>query len=102
MLGWSMTTALGRGICSFALSALAALSSSTGCSRVSERRLIDTEGRQFSAKCERTGECSLNQASGLQRQDGKTALTLTHTGRLVGICDVLPGHGPDTPAECRA
>lgn len=74
-----------------------------GCSRVSERPLLDTEGRQFTAKCDRDGQCTLTQSAGQTRKDGKTALALTHTGRLVGICDVAPGGGaPETPGDCRA
>jgi len=89
-----------------AFTTLAALSAlvvtSAGCKSTSERRLQDSEGRQFLAKCERTGECMLSQLAGAQRHDGKTALALSSTGRLVGICDVLPGHAPDGPADCRA
>ena len=79
--------------------ALAALSS--GCQSVSERRLLDTEGRQFSAKCGRDGQCSITQLSGPKREGEKTALALTRTARLVGICDVTPGHAPEGPADCR-
>jgi hypothetical protein len=78
-----------------------ALASAAGCKSVSERELADTEGRRFLAKCERSGECTVTQGSGAKRSDEKTTLVLTRTGRLVGICDVLPGHGPDTPADCR-
>ena len=82
--------------------ALGLLASFVGCKSVSERQLLDTEGRQFVAKCERTGECTLAQSYGAKRSDGKNALALTHMGRLVGMCDVTPGQGPDTPADCRA
>ena len=81
--------------------ALAGLSTVTGCKSVSERELTDSEGRRFSAKCERSGDCTLSQVAGNKRSDDKSALALTRTGRLVGICDVVPGHGPDTPADCR-
>ena len=81
---------------------LAALLASSGCKSVSERGLLDTEGRRFDARCERSGECTLSQVAGSKRSDGKSALGLTRTGRLVGICDQVPGHGPDTPADCRA
>jgi hypothetical protein len=74
---------------------------SAGCKSTSERQLQDSEGRRFSAKCERSGECSLSQLGGAKRQDGKTELALTHTGRLVGICDVTAGHAPDGPMDCR-
>jgi hypothetical protein len=91
----------GQGFCGAALCALVVLCAGSGCKSVSERRLLDTEGREFLAKCQRSGECTLSQTSGQPAQAGKTAFTLTHTGRLVGICNVLPGQGPDTPAECR-
>ena len=83
------------------LAVVSALVASPGCRSTSERRLLDSEGRQFSAKCERSGECSLRQLGGAERTDGKTALALTNTGRLVGICDVLPDHAPAGPAACR-
>ncbi len=101
MLRRSMAVVVARGASAFPFSALVLLTL-CGCKSVSEREIADTEGRRFSAKCERSGECSLAQVSGSKRTDDKTALTFTHTGRLVGICDVVPGHGPDTPADCRA
>jgi hypothetical protein len=73
-----------------------------GCKSSSERQLVDTERRHFTAKCQRTGECALSQISGDKRPGDKTALALVRVGRLVGICDVVPGRGPDTPADCRA
>ena len=97
-----MGAAIDRRFSALACVACALFALGTGCKSVSERRLLDTEGRQFSAKCEREGECTLSQVSGLKREDGKNALALTHTGRLVGICDVLPGHAPEGPADCRA
>jgi hypothetical protein len=90
-----------RGFCSAALSALVVWCAGSGCKSVSERRLLDTEGREFLAKCQRSGECTLSQTSGQPAEAGKTAFALTRTGRLVGICDVAPGGVPDTPAECR-
>jgi hypothetical protein len=74
----------------------------SGCKSLTERELVDTERRHFSAKCQRTGECALSQISGDKRAGDKTALALLRVGRLVGICDVVPGKGPDTPADCRA
>lgn len=82
------------------LAAIGALSAS--CQSVSERRLVDTEGRQFSAKCDRGGDCTLSQLAGQKRDGDRTALILTRTGRLVGICDVAPQHAPEGPADCRA
>jgi len=81
---------------------LSVASSVAGCKRSSERQLVDTERRHFTAKCERSGECVLNQTAGDRRPGNKTAFTLVRVGRLVGICDVLPGHAAETPADCRA
>src|SRR4051812_28220376 len=74
------------------------LASLAGCKSTSERGLVDTERRHFNAKCQRTGECVLTQTSGEKRQGGKTALSLLRLGRLVGICDVVPGQKPETAA----
>jgi hypothetical protein len=81
---------------------LGLVSNLASCKGTSERQLVDTERRHFSAKCERTGECVLSQTSGAKRAGDKSALTLLRVGRLVGICDVVPGQALDTPAECRA
>jgi hypothetical protein len=86
----------------FSFGALAVLASSVGCKSTSERRLLDTEGRQFTAKCQRTGECELTQTSGARRENGKTAVALSYVGRLIGVCDVVPGQASETPADCRA
>jgi len=74
----------------------------TGCHSVSERTVTDTEGRTFVANCERTGVCTFTQASGVKRQDGKTAQALLITGRVIGICDVEPGHAAGPADDCRA
>jgi len=97
-----MSAAIGRVFSLFTLGVVGAMFGSAGCKSTSERRLLDTESRQFLAKCERSGECALSQVSGPKRADGKTAFALTSSGRLVGICDVAPGHAPDGPADCRA
>jgi len=73
-----------------------------GCKSTSERELVDTERRHFSAKCQRTGECELRQTSGEKRAGDKSALMLVRSSSLVGICDVVPGQGPDSAADCRA
>jgi len=85
-----------------ALLSFGLITSLAGCKSTSVRELVDTERRHFSAKCQRSGECALSQISGEKRQGEKSGLALVRVGRLVGICDVAPGHGPDTPAECRA
>ncbi len=81
---------------------LGLVTSFAGCKSTSERQLVDTERRHFAAKCQRSGECALSQTLGDKRPGDKSALALVRVGRLVGICDVVPGHGPDTPADCRA
>ena len=94
-----MITHTNRGAGRFLLATLALLAS---CSRLSERTLTDTEGRHFTAKCQRDGTCALSQVSGVKRDDGKGNLALSETGRLLGVCDVVQGGHPDTPADCRA
>jgi hypothetical protein len=92
-----------RGRHGTAFSSLVLLLITGSCKSVSERRLQDTEGREFLAKCQRSGECTFAQSSGQKRTDGKNQLLLSQTGRLIGICDVAPGQTtPDTPADCRA
>lgn len=44
----------------------------------------------------------MTQTSGDRRPGNKTAFALVRVGRLVGICDVVPGQAPETPADCRA
>jgi hypothetical protein len=82
--------------------ALLSLPGAFGCKSVSERQLADTEGRVFSASCERSGACAFTQTSGARRQDGKTGQALLQTGRLIGMCDVEPGQAPGSPSDCRA
>ena len=81
---------------------LVVLAFGASCRSISERRLQDTEGREFSARCERSGACTLTQSSGLKRSDGKTGQALLQTGRVIGICDVEPGQAPGAPSDCRA
>jgi hypothetical protein len=88
-----------------ALVAFGLLASLAGCKRTTERQLVDTERRHFSAKCQPSGECVLSQTSGEKRdkaQAGKSGLALLRLGRLVGICDVVPGQKPESAGECRA
>jgi hypothetical protein len=84
------------------LLAFGLLSSLSSCKSTSERQLVDTERRHFLAKCQRSGECVLSQTLGDKRSDAKSGLTLLRVGRLVGICDVIPGKAAETPADCRA
>ena len=74
----------------------------SGCRRVSERTLRDTEGRVFTATCDRDQRCKVVQNSGSKRGDGRTEVALSSNGRLIGLCDVRPEAEPDSPAECRA
>jgi hypothetical protein len=86
-----------------ACGALGLLCGLGGCKSVSERKLQDTEGREFLAKCQRSsGECTLSQTSGQKPEGAKTDLALSRAGRLIGICNVAPNEGPETPADCRA
>jgi hypothetical protein len=71
-----------------------------GC-RSSERRLRDTEGRSFIARCQRSGVCELSQTEGPRRADGKGDLALKSAGRLIGICDVTGSAEPESFADCR-
>jgi hypothetical protein len=73
-----------------------------GCRRVSERTLRDTEGRVFLATCDRDQKCKIEQKSGPKRDDGKTEVTIGASGRLIGLCDVVPDGEPESPADCRA
>lgn len=73
---------------------------SASCRRISERTLRDTEGRTFSAECDREQSCKFTQTGGPKRSD-KTALALHSKGRLIGICDVAPGAELEGPADCR-
>ncbi|HWZ92994.1 MAG TPA: hypothetical protein VNW92_29215 [Polyangiaceae bacterium] len=81
---------------------LAVFAGTEGCKSFSERTLTDTEGRTFSAKCERSGVCTSTQAFGAKRSDGKSAQALLLTGHVMGICDVEPGQAPGAPSDCRA
>jgi hypothetical protein len=72
----------------------------TSCRRISERTLRDTEGRQFSAVCDREQACKFTQTTGPKRSD-KPALMLHTKGRLLGMCDVVEGTEVETPADCR-
>jgi len=81
---------------------LCALLGSAGCRRLSERTLRDTEGRVFSATCDRDQRCKIEQKSGPKRGDAKTEVTVSASGRLIGLCDVMPNGEPESPADCRA
>ncbi|HEY2409649.1 MAG TPA: hypothetical protein VGI10_26775 [Polyangiaceae bacterium] len=69
-----------------------------GCQRVSERQLRDTEGRVFSAKCNREGSCAFTR---LPSTD-KSEFVLRDTGRLIGICSAGADRLPQSPTTCRA
>lgn len=86
----------------FSCSALCVLCVAASCRRVSERTLRDTEGRVFSATCDREQKCQIVQKSGPKRTDAKTAQALSNEGRLIGLCDVVPDGAPESPSDCRA
>jgi hypothetical protein len=82
------------------LSTLAVLLLVVGCHKAGPRVIKDTEGRSFEAICSGQGPCKFEQKSGPQRID-KPAQTLMLGSRLVGICDVKEGEGPQYPFDCR-
>jgi hypothetical protein len=84
---------------SFSLSLL--MLAPSGCRRVSERTLRDTESRSIKAKCDRDGACQLLLASGEHAPD-KKGLALHTTGSLIGVCDVSESKEPDATTDCRA
>ena len=71
------------------------------CHRSSERSLRDTEGRDVGARCDRDGRCTLTLKSGERPGPDKTELQLWSPGRLVALCDVPVGKGPESPSDCR-
>jgi len=75
-----------------------------GCSRAVRLELKDTEGRNFTAKCDEYG-CKLHNAA--SPGDASTLEPLLFSpGRLVGVCEVRhgvpPGTEPLSPSTCRA
>lgn len=71
------------------------------CRRVSQRTLGDTEGRSFSAECDRDGSCKLKRVTGESASTDKSELSLYSPGRMVAICDVAPGAEPAAASDCR-
>ena len=70
-----------------------------GCRRVSDRTLRDTEGRSFSARCDRDGQCELSETSG----SGEPAPRIVTLGRLLAFCPATASDADAPPAgECRA
>lgn len=72
----------------------------TGCHRVSERTLHDTEGRAVKARCDREGQCTFELVTGTHAPD-KDGFAIHTPGMLVGLCDVKGNAGPDSPSDCR-
>lgn len=81
---------------------LAVLVASSACRRISERKLTDTEGRTFSAECDREGRCKLGRKSGEPASADKSDIILHSPGLVIAICDVAPGAEPGPAADCRA
>lgn len=65
------------------------------------RTYRDTEGRSFSARCDRERNCKIELVSGDHALD-KKGFAFYAPGNLVGICDVAEGKPPDSPSDCRA
>jgi hypothetical protein len=83
------------------LLALAA-AAATGCRSISKRRLEDTEGRSFEARCDREGSCTLKQTAGPTVSDPDTELRLWSPGALVAVCNSAPASEPKSASDCRA
>jgi hypothetical protein len=79
----------------------AALAATPGCRRISQRSLTDTEGRTFSAECDREGQCKLARKSGDPVSPDKSDLALHSPGLIVAMCDVPEGGEPSAAADCR-
>ena len=73
-----------------------------GCQTRAEWALRDTEGREFSARCESGKACVLKQTAGAPAPGGQPAAVLRSPGRLVGVCTAAEGAEPQNPADCRA
>jgi len=74
-----------------------------GCRRVSQRTLRDTEDREFRARCDREGKCTLEQTAGPKGGGEGGGLVLRAQGALVGVCNVTPpASEPESPSDCRA
>jgi hypothetical protein len=76
-----------------------ALLASAGCKQKGPLHLHDSEAREFEANCGGAA-CTLKQSSGA-KADGKPEAVLRMPGRLIGVCDVVPGAEPQSPADCR-
>jgi hypothetical protein len=82
------------------LSTVALCFAAFGCQKAGPLILRDTEGRSFEANCPKGSACSLTQKSGPKRAE-RPAQVLLVGSRLVGVCDVKAGEGPEGPFDCR-
>lgn len=80
--------------------AIALVCAISGCRRVSERTLKDTEGRTFSAECDRQGKCEVSRKKAASVTAEKSGVVLHAPGRFVSICDASGG-APAEIADCR-
>jgi hypothetical protein len=80
---------------------LALLLSTLGCRGPSERVVRDTEGRTFSMQCSDSG-CTVARISGSSVSAEKNGGALHAPGRVVTVCDVVPGLEPGPSSDCRA
>jgi hypothetical protein len=78
-----------------------AVVAATACRGPSQRTLTDTEGRTFTASCDREGRCKLERKSSQSPSPDKSELALHAPGRVVGICDVAEGAQPSADSDCR-
>ena len=83
------------------LSLLVVAVAASGCRRVSTRTLKDTEGRTFTAECDRQGQCNLTRDKAEPGSPDKKDLVLHSPGRLVAMCDAAGDAKPDLAADCR-
>ncbi len=72
----------------------------SGCRRVSERTLTDTEGRTFTAKCDRQGKCDLARKKADSVASDKSGVVLHAPGRFVSVCDASSA-APAEITDCR-
>ena len=69
------------------------------CNQDGGLRLKDTEGRQFEAQC-KNKSCELTRVDGSDAE--KQRAVLSHTGRLVGVCNVHSSGVKPRDFDCRA
>lgn len=79
----------------------AVLGVTAACNRGTERYLVDTENRQFLARCAGDGSCSVAAVGEAKAPAAATTVRLRATGRIVGICGPLAAEALPAAADCR-